>query len=115
MTTTKWMRRYGRSAQDFALGLAAFSTAALTGGAGPCGFFSTAAHARRFEEEILPLVPVSGSETVQAFHAATPAWTMTHQVMVFATLAIAFASMFALNLWFARHVRRVHGSIQRRR
>ena len=54
MATNKLLRRYGRSARDFALGLGVFAGAAMAGVASPGCLFSTAAHARRFEEEPFP-------------------------------------------------------------
>jgi hypothetical protein len=114
MATNKLISRYRRSARDFALGLGVFATAGLADLASPGCFFSTAAHARRFEEEPLSLAIGQSPDAMTAFHTLTRGGSGGHQLMVIATLAVAFATMFALNLWFARHVRRVHVSARRR-
>ncbi len=114
MTHIKLIRRYYRTARDFVVGLAAFHFAVLAGLASPCDWLSTAAHARRFEEEPLPMASGLISNIVPASPTGSLGWSSTHHAMMFLTLAVAFATMFALNLWFARHVRRVHASSRRR-
>lgn len=108
MKTSKWVRRFAKTVRDFALGLGLFAAVSLPGA---FSLFSTAAHARRFEEEPLPLVQLA-TPPVEASKLAT-GLSPTHHMMVFVTLAVAFATLFALNLWFARHVRRVHASSRR--
>ena len=108
MSISKFVRRYYKASRDFALGLSLFSLVALPGVVSNCSIFTTA-HAKRYEGEQLPLVALPTPDVTAALpQAVVSGWS---QMTVFVTLAIAFASIFAVNLWFARHVRRVHSRV----
>ena len=105
MRTSKIVRRWMRPARDFLLGMAVFAVIAICGmtdSGGPAQLLGGPAHAR-FEYpavvsvELLPTdMPMKAPDTDSQLQLASTA-----------TLALAFAMLFALNLWFARHLRTV--------
>ena len=114
-TTARTGRRLPRSFRDFLLGLTLFIVVAITGLAGAptgSGFISNAAHAQYYE------IATATKEMASAFgagHARLGGDAFRQQLLVLSSLALAFAGIFALNLWFARHLRRVHATDRRRR
>ena len=102
MTTAKHARRITRLARDFLLGLGLFAAAALSGIAGgSSGNLVDSANARLFD---------ASSNII----AETASGGMSlHHVEALVSFALVFASMFALNLWFVRHLRRVHAAPRR--
>ena len=108
MKTTKLARRWSRPARDFLAGLAVFAViaaVAMIDNVGPGQFFASSAHARLLEyPQAVPAelaIPGLGASTELETGAAVPVRRMASV----ATLALAFAGMFALNLWFARQLR----------
>lgn len=113
MTSTKFKRRFSRPVRDFALGLTVFAASSLACGTNwmeKSGVLSGAAQAGRFEEQ------VNGEQVFGAVTAMPGAVLGSLEHMsVFLSLALGFAGIFALNLWFARHVHRVHATHRRGR
>ncbi len=113
-TTAKFGRRLARPLRDFLLGLTLFAVVAVTGlaGAPDCsGLISNPAQARMFEIE-----PVA-EDLAAAFAMGNGVvmQSVSQQFMALFSLALAFASVFAFNLWFARQLKRVHAVERRRR
>lgn len=102
-STRPLSRRVPRGLRDFLLGLTLFAVVAMAGLAGEPGgggFFTNPAQARFLIEEPAAMGWVSaGSVTLRP---------PGHQLADLASLALAFATVFAFNLWLARHLRRVH-------
>jgi len=114
MNHHKLARRMVRPLRDFLIGLALFSGVALSGVLDVCqggvcqgGLFASSAHARMFTPE-----PKSDPGDRSSIEPTSPAGQPT---LALASLAVAFATLTALNLWFARHICRVHASYRRRR
>ena len=97
-----------RAVRDFVLGLAVFTVLALPGiglcvGGAKDFLGSTAlAHSEVRDGGLIGVVLHASSSPVVA------------ALMTFASMAFAFASLFALNLWLLRHVRHVHAASRRR-
>lgn len=111
MNRSKLMRRMAPAARDFLTGLLLFAGVAMSGlidtAERGSGWLTTSAHARLFELEMLDGIVEAAS--IAPVAAAQP------QGLAMAVLALAFASLFAVNLWFARHIRRAHASYRRRK
>ncbi len=91
-------RRLARPVRDFLTGLLIFCVLAGAGVLQPTGaWLTTSAQA-----EVATLT--------SARLAASP-----HEVITLICLALSFASLFTLNLWFARHVRQAHATYRGRR
>ena len=110
-------RRLARPIRDFLAGLAVFCAIAVSGmdGTAPAGtgWISSAAHARILELDAAvdpSLAPFLAQSTGLDFPAGG-----IHQLLALASLAAAFATLVAFNLWFARHLRQVHASYRRQR
>lgn len=109
-------RRLLRTARDFLLGLALFAVVAMTGIAGTpgsSGFLSNSAHARYFEIE--PVSPTAAMVGAVGQSKGAEARALRQHLLAVSSLALAFATAFAFNIWLARHLRRVHASDRRRR
>ena len=114
-TTNLFGRRLARPVRDFLLGLTLFTVVAVTclAGAPDCGgLISNPAQARLFEVEPVAEDLAVAFALSQAGAASMP--SLSQQFMALSSLALAFASVFAFNLWFARQLRRVH-AVERRR
>ncbi len=115
MTTAKLKRRFSRPVRDFALGLTVFAGSSLACGTNwieNTGVLSGAAQAGRFEEDAISIgAQVSGAVIAMP----GPVLGSPEHMSMFLSLALGFAGVFALNLWFARHVQRVHASYRRDR
>lgn len=114
-TTNLFGSRLARPVRDFLLGLTLFTVVAVTclAGAPDCGgLISNPAQARLFEVEPVAEDLAVAFALSQAGAASMP--SLAQQFMALSSLALAFASVFALNLWFARQLRRVH-AVERRR
>ena len=108
MNTTKLARRWTRPARDFLAGLAAFAviaTVVMIDNVGPGQFFGSSAHARLLEyPQPVPAelsIPGLGASPEVKTGPADP----VHQMASVVTLALAFAAMFSVNMWFARQLR----------
>ena len=115
-TTTKFGRRLARPVRDFLLGLTLFAVVAVTGlaGAPDCsGLISNPAQARMFEIE--PVAEDLAFAYAMSQANAASMQSVAQQFMALFSLALAFASVFAFNLWFARQLERVHAVERRRR
>lgn len=119
MTKAKLKRRFSRPVRDFALGLTVFAGSSLSSATEwmqLTGLICGSAHARRVEVEPMPAGAGLGDQTFDALSAMPgPSLGSLEHMSLFLTLALAFAAVFALNLWFARHVKRVHASYRKRR
>jgi hypothetical protein len=114
MIPLKLSRRLSRPVRDFAAGLALFSGIAASGWAErlPNGadWIAGAAHANRLTAE----VPTGMGLTDPGFPAyvihlvAAGPGTDSRQLIALISLALAFSTLVAVNIWFARHVRRLH-------
>ncbi len=107
--------RFARPVRDFLLGLTLFTVVAVTclAGAPDCsGLISNPAQARMFEVEPVAEDLAFAYALSHANAASMP--SVSQQLMALTSLALAFASVFAFNLWFARQLRRV-SAIERRR
>jgi hypothetical protein len=108
-------RRMPRALRDFVLGLTLFTVVAMTGLAGApdgSGLLSNPAHARFYEIE--PTGPELAAG--YALRVASPSQrSVEQQVLAVSSLALAFAAVFAFNLWLVRHLRQVHAWDRRRR
>lgn len=118
MSQGKLARRLRRPIRDFLFGLALFCAIAASGVADRShrgGLLAGAAHAGWLEELVeAPTGP--DARAVQT--AASGPWSsasVPHQVMIVISLATAFGLVFAVNLWFARHLRRAHAVYRRDR
>ncbi len=126
MNHTKRVRRMARPVRDFLAGLALFTVVAGTGVVDQApvgaGWIATAAQAGRLETQTVdpslepflveaPAVQAGGSQGTGAQFRASE---RQQQVLILISLALAFATVFALNLWFARHVRRARATYRRR-
>lgn len=115
-TSSTTSRRMPRMLRDFLLGLTLFTVVAMTGLASAptgSGLLSNPAHARFYQVEPAaqqPLAIIAGGGTKRAAPHA-----LARQLMAVSSLALAFATVFAFNLWMARHLRLVHGADRRRR
>lgn len=111
MNQTKLVRRLALPVRDFAAGLSLFLlVAASSAGVAPtsgAGWIATSAQAH--------FVKVDNMDGMIGAILAVPAVAGPNGLMATLCLALAFASLFALNLWFARHVKRVHATYRRRR
>lgn len=115
MTRAKLTRRIARPLRDFLGGLVLFGTLIAPGLMGPpqtgTGWLSNAAHARY---DILDPAYDIIEATMMA--PIPPEWvSFQPQLAAMLSLAAAFAALFAFNMWFLRHVKRVHASNRRRR
>jgi hypothetical protein len=110
MNQTKLGRRAKRIIRDFVVGLVLFLVIAVSGAierGGGADWVAGTAHAGFFHLE--------PHDSVRHGFEAIGAPVKAHQrLMTLFSMALAFASMFALNLWFVRHVRRLHASYLRR-
>jgi hypothetical protein len=112
MTIRKLARRWKRPARDFALGLGLYAVFALSGitelvSSGH--LFGSSAQAQLLEASELEAVKAftaDWSTTVQSLAASVE--LRQRAMITSAMFAFAFASMFALNMWFGRHLRFVH-------
>ena len=115
MNLTKLSRRTKRSIRDFLAGLMLFGAVALSGVVDTTpssgGWIASAAHARLLEGEPTAMLVKAPPNAA----TATAATSRRQQVMGFISLALALSTIFALNLWFARHMRQAHASYRRRR
>ncbi len=118
MTRPKLVRRMARPARDFALGLLLFCAFAVSGFAdmtGPTLQFAGSAHAGWFDE--LPITATAEIQRAVGMAGARlePAAGALRQALAVMSLACAFALTVAVNLWFARHLRRAHAVYGRKR
>lgn len=115
MTLPKISRSVAQVAGDFLAGLVLFAALVAPGLAGSpepgTGWLSNAAHARYdLLDPTFDIIDAGMAVPVP------PEWiTFQPQVAALMSLALAFATLFAVNLWFARHVRRAHAAYRRRR
>lgn len=118
MMPMKRSRRAARALRDFLAGLVLFVTiaAAGVGERTPAGtsWLAGAAHAQRLIEIEAPADPSLQPFLVSSVRAA-PMADGRRQLPALVSLAVAFSMLIALNMWFARHVRRVHAAARRRR
>ncbi len=108
----KLVKRISRPVRDFLTGLGLFgfvTTASATGWLHWTGICSNA-QAGRLEDDPALFV-ASGMKAVTAGASAGS----FEQISTLLSLGLAFAAVFALNLWFARHVQRVHASSRRKK
>jgi hypothetical protein len=109
MTRSKFSRRMARPFGDFLVGLCLFGALALPVGLEASqpggGWLATSAHARHLELELMDRM--IEMVTVAPVPAAGPS------LLAVVCMGVAFASLFSMNLWFARHVRAAHASYQR--
>lgn len=106
MNSRRALPRVSRVVRDFLLGALLFAVIA----AHLAGFDTTGLSAHAAE---LPWPPEFA--TLDAVPPVSLAAGGTVHIPALVTLGLACASLFALNLWFARHVRRVHVSSRRAR
>lgn len=85
--------RLARPVRDFLTGLLIFCVLAGAGVLQPTGAWLT-----------------TSAQAEVATLAVAPAAASPHDVMTLICLALSFASLFTLNLWFARHVRQAHAA-----
>jgi len=100
--------RLSRPVRDFLTAFIAFGILAGPAVLCPessCAVISSAAHA-----QIQAADQVNG---VVSGMLAGPVAGGTHGLVTLITLSLAFASLVTLNLWIARHVRRVHATYRR--
>lgn len=111
MTRAKLSRRLARPFRDFLAGLLAFGGVTVSGliamPESGAGWLASSAHAGRVAPHTL--------EGIMEVARTIPAGGQQHQVLSLICLGLAFASMLALNLWFARHLRRAYVVSRRRR
>ena len=117
MKPKKLARRMAKPIRDFLAGLLIFTAVALSGmielPTSATSWISSAAHARLLEAQAPDagleqfLVPATGIELTNN--------NQQQQVQVLISLALAFSTLFAMNLWFARHLRLAHAASRRRR
>ena len=118
MNPKKLKRRMARPIRDFLAGLLIFTAVALSGmielPTSATSWISSAAHARLLEAQAPDaglrqfLVPATGIELTNNNQ-------QQQQLQVLISLALAFSTLFAMNLWFARHLRHAHAAYRRRR
>ncbi len=109
MTRSKFARRMARPVGDFLFGLGLFGAVVLpslleasrSGG----GWLASSAHAHLFEIQMM--------DRMFEMAAIAPVSAGQPGVLAVICMAMAFASLFSLNLWFARHVRKAHASYRR--
>ena len=109
MINRKIARRFGRPARDVLTGLALFTLVCLSSVAdrgAPTSLFAGSAHAR-----FLEMQPADGLD--QVVYGEAPSTPPHRQAAAMITLALAFSTLFATNLWFYRHLRRVSASRRR--
>ena len=119
MTARKLVRRWVRPTRDFLLGLGVYAAVGCSGlaDAGAAAqLFGGAAHARLLEHPVA-LQPAQSADWAGIAIIGAPAGdrlaalavssSMT-SVMMSTIMALAFASLFSLNLWFARHLRHAY-------
>jgi hypothetical protein len=116
LNQTKLARRMARPIRDFLLGLLLFAVVAGSGivdmTPASHGWLTSAAHASRLEI----FEPADAMmQAVAAVEAPAAPGLRIAQISTLLSLALAFASLFAANLWFARHVQRAHATYRRRR
>jgi hypothetical protein len=103
-------RRLGRSLRDFVTGFVLFCVVAGPAMLCPesfCAVLSTSAQAQ-----------IHAAEQMDGSHAGLFAGAVAgshHRLMTLLSLGLAFASVFTLNLWIARHIGQVHATYRRRR
>ena len=115
MIIAKLGSRVPRPVRDFFLGLTLFTVVAVTSlvGAPSChDLLSSTAHARFYELEPVA-VDLEQAESVMQMRVGVSHPSLQHVMM--ASLALTFAGVFALNLWFARNLKRLHAVERRRR
>lgn len=102
--------RLARPVRDFLAGFVAFGVLAGPGVLCPeksCAVISSSAHAQ-----------ISAADQLNGLVSgvlAGPAAAGPHGLVTLISLSLAFASLVALNLWIARHVRWVHATYRRGR
>lgn len=102
MKRSKLKRRLMRPFRDFMLGLGLFAAVAAPGVAGhlcPSGPFGGEVHAGLFRAGHAEGLPLSDP---------------SQHLMLLIILGIVSASLFALNMWFIRHLRRAYRRPRRR-
>lgn len=112
MPHAKVIRRFGRPFRDFSVALGAFTAVTVLSvfdSAQQAGVFGGPAHAYRFVDD-----GSSASGLIAAHPAVSSSPGMVEHVAVLASLALALAGILTLNLWFARHVRRVNAAERKR-
>lgn len=114
----KLARRMSRPVRDVAMGLVVFSAIVLSGVIGtsnPGSLIASSAHAGLLEEEPVPDVQLGADRQLVALHGIQrPIQQHARQdAMALTSLALAFSLLFALNLWFARHLRQLHARNRR--
>lgn len=85
--------RLARPVRDFLTGLLIFAVLAGAGVLQPTGAWLT-----------------TSAQAEVATLASAPLAASPHDVVTLICLALSFASLFTLNLWFARHVRQAHAT-----
>lgn len=110
MMQHKLARRFARPARDFMFGMVLFLAIAVSGvvrTSSSSGLIASSAYAGLLEEE-----PAAQPQFGAERQVVAPL-DMRQQAMALASLALAFSTLFAMNLWFARHLRRVHATQRR--
>ena len=110
MNSSKLARRWARPARDFLLGLGIYGAVAVSGlvhAGGSTEIFGSAAHARLFEQPPeFAVESAANAPSVSEIMTLAASSDMVTPVM----LAVACATLFSLNMWFARHLRQLHRS-----
>ena len=107
MRMGKLARRFARPLRDFTLGLGLFAGFTLLAGlpSDPStGLWIDAAHARLLE--LPPELPVLALAGLEPIGLAAEAWQP--ELATTLIFAVVCSSLLALNLWFARHLRRAY-------
>ena len=116
MNPKKLKRRMIRPMRDFLAGLMMFTAVALSGviDVPPAGtsWISSSAHARM-------LVADAPDPALEQFLVPAPRIELIasrqQHLLALLSLALAFSTLFAANMWFARHLRHAHAAYRRRR
>lgn len=117
MSKARLTRRLVRPVADFALGLALFGALVASGvvdWSTPGGLIAGSAHAGWLEEIPKAIAGIERAVELAGTRIEPAASTLHHWLTVM-SLALAFASMFAVNMWFIRHLRRVRTGSRSRR
>ena len=116
MTRRTPIRRFAKPFRDFVTGLMLFAVFGLSGFAdrapADSGWITGTAHARYLSAE--PPADARLEPYLVRQVVADPQPGSQQQIMALLSLAIAFSTVFAFNLWLARHVRRAHAYYRRR-
>lgn len=103
-------RRVARPLRDFATGFVLFCLLAGPGILGPESVGAVLSMSAQAQIHLAEQMDEATMGVVATVAAGSP-----HGLITLFSLALAFASLFTLNLWIARHVRQVHATYRRRR